>query len=259
MAFKRDRKREAFAAFVREHQASLRSFLRGIGVQADSVDDLAQETFMAAYRELDRFDDNEDFGKWLRGIARNMTRNELRKNARRSCIMNEELTQHLLAKAEVDECEARFEDADLCALRDCLEQLPEKSRSLIAGYDKGEIHWQFKNDGSLSVGVHHPNGKHNYSARGFMDLSQLGTWFHLATIFDQKEGTLSHYLNGELFAVKELKGTGQLNFGEASIGNWDQPVNEGKNSVRGLNGRMAEMMVFKEAISAEEMKRLALR
>lgn len=133
------------------------------------------------------------------------------------------------------------------------------SLMLTDGYDKGEIHWQFKNDGSLSVGVHHPSGKHNYSARGFMDLSQLGTWFHLATVFDQTEGTLSHYLNGELFAMKELKGTGQLNFGEASIGNWDQPVNESKNSVRGLNGRMAELMVFKEAISAEEMKRLALR
>ena len=121
MTFKRDNKREAFAAFVREHQASLRSFLRVIGVQSDSVDDLAQETFMVAYRELDRFDTNEDFGKWLRGIARNLTRNELRKNARRSRIMNEELTQHLLAEAEADQSEARFEDADLCALRDCLE------------------------------------------------------------------------------------------------------------------------------------------
>jgi len=50
-----------------------------------------------------------------------------------------------------------------------------------------------------------------------------------------------------------------LCFGESSIGNWDQPVNKSKNSVRGLNGRMAELMVFKEAISAEEMKRLALR
>ncbi len=92
-----------------------------------------------------------------------------------------------------------------------------------------------------------------------MDLSQLGTWFHLTTVIDQDKGTLSHYLNGDLFAEKELKGSGQFNFGEASIGNWDQPVNEGKNSVRGLNGRMAELMVFQEAISAEEVKRLALR
>ena len=133
MAFKRDQKREDFAAFVREHQASLRSFLRVIGVQADSVDDLAQETFMVAYRELDRFDEDEDFGKWLRGIARNLTRNELRKHARRSRILNEELTEHLLAEAEHDHAQARFEDADLCALRDCLEQLPEKSRGLSAG------------------------------------------------------------------------------------------------------------------------------
>ncbi|MFT4687936.1 MAG: hypothetical protein ACJASX_004315 [Limisphaerales bacterium] len=41
-----------------------------IGVQAGSVDDLAQEAFMGAFRELDRFDSSEDFGTWLRGIAR---------------------------------------------------------------------------------------------------------------------------------------------------------------------------------------------
>ncbi|MEM7603290.1 MAG: LamG-like jellyroll fold domain-containing protein, partial [Verrucomicrobiota bacterium] len=133
------------------------------------------------------------------------------------------------------------------------------SLMLTDGYDRGEIHWQFKNDGSLSVGVHHPSGKHTYSEKGFMDLSQLGTWFHLATVFNQNEGTLSHYLNGELFVVKELKGTGQLSFGEASIGNWDQPVSEGRSSVRGLNGRIAELMVFQVAVDAIEVKRLALR
>ena len=36
-------KRKAFASFVREHQASLRSFLRVIGAKPDSVDDLAQD------------------------------------------------------------------------------------------------------------------------------------------------------------------------------------------------------------------------
>ena len=133
------------------------------------------------------------------------------------------------------------------------------SLMLTDGYDEGEIHWQFKNDGSLSVGIHHPSGKNNYSEKGFMDLSQLGNWFHLVTVIDQNEGSLSHYLNGELFAMKNLKGSGALNFGDASIGNWDQPVDNGKSNIRGLNGRIAELMVFKEAIGAEEVKRLALR
>lgn len=104
-----------------------------IGVKADSVDDLAQETFMAAFRELDRFDSDQDFGKWLRGIARNLARNELRKSARRSRIKDTDLTEHLLAETDRDQSEDVFEENDFRSLRDCLEQLPEKSRKLVSG------------------------------------------------------------------------------------------------------------------------------
>ncbi|MDF1737934.1 MAG: sigma-70 family RNA polymerase sigma factor [Verrucomicrobiales bacterium] len=127
-----NRKRKAFARFVRDHQGSLRSFVRMLGVHPDSVDDIAQETFLVAFKELDRFDDERDFGKWLRGIARNLTRNELRKHARRGRILDEALTDHLLAEAEADENASGYEEFDFCALRDCLEQLPEKSRTLIS-------------------------------------------------------------------------------------------------------------------------------
>ena len=126
-------KREAFAAFVAEHQASLRGFLRVVGVRQDSVDDLAQETFLVAFRELDSFRTDEDFGKWLRGIARNLVRNEMRKTARRCRIMDNELTDHMMAHLEPDRADTRFEAFDFRALRDCLEQLPEKSRQLVAG------------------------------------------------------------------------------------------------------------------------------
>ena len=133
MKKKNTRKRAAFAQFVREHQASLRSFLRVLGVNPNSVDDLAQETFLIAYRELDSFDEDRDLGKWLRGIARNLVRNEVRKSARRGRILDGELTDHLLAQAERDASEPPFEESDFRALRDCLEQLPEKSRRLVAG------------------------------------------------------------------------------------------------------------------------------
>ena len=127
-----EKKRRAFAHFVREHQATLRGFLRVIGVRPDSVDDLAQETFLAAFRELDRFDDERDFGKWLRGIARNLARNEMRKSARRCRILNGELTDHLLAESEKGHAEEGYEEVDFRALRDCLEQLPDKSRQLVS-------------------------------------------------------------------------------------------------------------------------------
>ena len=123
----------AFEAFVHEHQAALRGFLRMLGVAPDAVDDLAQETFLIAYRELDHFDTDRDFGKWLRGIALNEVRNETRRNVRRGRILQEQVTQHLLATLEAGHGEERFESGDFRALRDCLGTLPEKSRQLISG------------------------------------------------------------------------------------------------------------------------------
>ena len=126
-------RQQAFRRFVEEHQAPLRGFVRMLGVHADSVDDLAQETFMIAFRELESFDENRDFGKWLRGIALNLVRNETRRNARRGRILEEEVTEHLLAIMEPGFAEQYFEEADFHALRDCLEELPQKSRQLISG------------------------------------------------------------------------------------------------------------------------------
>lgn len=131
LSMTRQQKRTAFAEFVRDHQGALRSFVRTLGVPMDSVDDLAQETFLVAFEELDRFDEDRDFGKWLRGIARNLVRNELRKTARRARIVHEELTEHLLAQSEED-ASGNYEDVDFRHLRDCLESLPAKSRELVA-------------------------------------------------------------------------------------------------------------------------------
>jgi sigma-70-like protein len=63
---------EKFSALVREHQAGLRAFLRALGVEADWVDDLAQEVFLVAYRKQAEFESGKEFGRWLRGIARRL-------------------------------------------------------------------------------------------------------------------------------------------------------------------------------------------
>src|SRR5262245_36913704 len=114
------------AAFVRDYQGSLRAFLRMIGVARDAVDDLAQKTFLVAYREWGAFDPDQDLGKWLRGIARNLVRNELRKSARRSRLLQEEMTLHLLQASEDAPQGPEFDERDLHALRDCVEQLPQR-------------------------------------------------------------------------------------------------------------------------------------
>ena len=70
-----------------------------MAVDPDWVDDIAQEAFLIAYREWDSFDQSRDFGKWLRGIAGNLIRNEIRKDARRQRILHTGLTEILLRRS----------------------------------------------------------------------------------------------------------------------------------------------------------------
>ena len=120
---------ELFTDLVKDHQASLRVFVRSLGVDPGWVDDLAQDTFVVAYREMDSYNPDRDFGKWLRGIARNLVRNELRKQGRHRRILHESLSQHLLNLAENEG--DQVDVTQLSALRDCVEQLPGRSRELI--------------------------------------------------------------------------------------------------------------------------------
>lgn len=131
MAVPEKHERSAFREIVAEHHVSLRAFIRTLGVDPEWVDDLAQETVVIAYQEIGRLDVVQDLGKWLRGVARNVVRNETRKHARRRRILHEGLSELLLKDTETGP--TPLEQSRLSALRDCVEQLPKRSRQLVSG------------------------------------------------------------------------------------------------------------------------------
>ena len=72
--------RHAFGELVRQHQSAVRGFLRRLtGGRHALADDLAQETFLEAYRHLARFSGDATFGAWLLGIAYNRFRTARRR------------------------------------------------------------------------------------------------------------------------------------------------------------------------------------
>lgn len=59
----------AFAQLVNAHQQAVRAFLRRLSGSHAEADDLAQETFLAAWQNLSRFERGRDFRQWLMGLA----------------------------------------------------------------------------------------------------------------------------------------------------------------------------------------------
>jgi RNA polymerase sigma-70 factor (ECF subfamily) len=65
--------RHAFSTLVRRHQSLVRNVLRRLTAgDAALADDLAQETFLRAYRGLRRFRGGAKFSSWLYRIAYNV-------------------------------------------------------------------------------------------------------------------------------------------------------------------------------------------
>src|SRR5207344_3640014 len=65
--------RHAFAELVKRHQSAVRACLRKLTTgDAALADDLAQETFVLAYRNLRSFRQDAKFSTWLYRIAYNV-------------------------------------------------------------------------------------------------------------------------------------------------------------------------------------------
>jgi len=125
--------RSWFITQVRLHQSHIRAAIRGLGVRAEAVDDMAQDAFVLAWEKLAEFGPGGDFGAWVIQIARRLVANERRKDARRSRLLAGDVTDLLLRLApEPDAPAARAErDEEVAALRACLEQLPAHGREMI--------------------------------------------------------------------------------------------------------------------------------
>lgn len=117
---------EAFAGLVRLHQARLRGMVALSLSERDDVLEVVQESFVDAWRALDRFDQTREFGPWLRTICRNRTlkflRDRLPRRRRELALVDEALIAAPASEAT---------DERLVALRRCLEQLDADHRRLL--------------------------------------------------------------------------------------------------------------------------------
>jgi RNA polymerase sigma-70 factor, ECF subfamily len=130
--------RDAFRQVVRAYSLPLRSYIAGQVHYMNDVDDLVQEVFIAAYRNLGTFRRGEDLGGWLRGIARHKLHSHWRRSARGNRALErfrEELAR--VVESDLDRAASAHSGA-IEMLLHCIAQLPEKLRRVVRGGLEGD-------------------------------------------------------------------------------------------------------------------------
>jgi RNA polymerase sigma-70 factor, ECF subfamily len=127
----------AYGDIVVRHQAEVWAITSALLVDKSQAQDLVQETFVRAYRQLSRYERGRDFGAWLRTIARNLVRNELRRRGRQLNLLALYHSELEMQLADGDTHDERH-DRLFTALEHCLNALPEPAANVVnLRYEQG--------------------------------------------------------------------------------------------------------------------------
>lgn len=118
--------RAAFDALMRREKAGLYAFVRRYVGDADDAFDIVQDTFVAAWRAMGRYDPARPFGTWLRAIALNKCRDHGRRAKVRRLFLNRLAAEPSPAPAgEVED----GREAALARLDKAIQRLPDQHRA----------------------------------------------------------------------------------------------------------------------------------
>ena len=119
-----------FDAILRNTHARIRAYIAGMGIAAHEVDDVAQDVYLEFHKNLDKVPADVAPQRWLKGIARNVCLNHIRRSARRGRLHREALAE-LLAATETETHRRATEGSLQIALEECCRKLPGDSRQLL--------------------------------------------------------------------------------------------------------------------------------
>jgi RNA polymerase sigma-70 factor (ECF subfamily) len=117
----------AAADLVERHARPLARFLAGAGAPDADVDDLVQETFIRAFRSVDRFRGQCQFRTWLLTIGGNVLKDFGRRAARRKVVPLDESVRDVTGDPH-DQAEASETEEMLVA---GLKKLPRLQREVF--------------------------------------------------------------------------------------------------------------------------------
>ena len=120
---------DAYEAIVRAYQREVWKVVAAMLFHGQRTEDLVQQAFINAYQDLHRYQLGRDFGVWLKEIARNEVRQELRRRVREDRRL--EIYQTHALQAYDASIESGSDDRLEQALQKCAEQLPPASAEIV--------------------------------------------------------------------------------------------------------------------------------
>lgn len=126
-------KQPNFGQVAGEHQDMMLVYARTLLRDEMAAREVVQDSLVAAWQGMERFDITRDLGSWLRGIVRNKWKDSCRKRGRELEFGQEDL-EYLESRMEaLAKRPAVFDD-----LADCREKLPEEMGEIVSlSYDEG--------------------------------------------------------------------------------------------------------------------------
>lgn len=129
---------QAFTGLVRLYQEAVWRIAAALLRDRDATENLVQQVFVDAYFHLDQYAPGTDFGAWIRTVARNRLRKELRtagREDRRLATYRERLAERLKAEAAGARDDS---EAYVAALRGCRQALAPRDAALVKlRYERG--------------------------------------------------------------------------------------------------------------------------
>jgi RNA polymerase sigma-70 factor (ECF subfamily) len=115
----------ALGDLIARYSPGLRFFLRKMTGQADTADDLLQETWIDVYRKVNRLQNPNSFAAWLYRIARDKAYRDLRRRPVACAGVDENVAESVEAE------EQSFTPEEAEDLRAALDRLPPEHREIL--------------------------------------------------------------------------------------------------------------------------------
>ena len=137
--------RQAFELLVIKYQFRVRAVVSKFLRDSNDIDDVTQDTFVAAYRALENFRGGSQFYTWLYRIAVNTAKNYTLSSARRAPTVDVEVdiaeTSYGNQKLqEIENPETRLFGQQLAApIRKIIDDLPEDMRTAVSLREYGNL------------------------------------------------------------------------------------------------------------------------